>query len=213
MAIIVAATALTAGAPGQAAVILDSLLIRIYDNAGVLAAHRARAIKNADDIISRAGLDVQWHDCPAGTALIRRACASPAAGGELAVRLVRAPKHDPRERALGHAFIDSSTGAGTLATVFVDRVEALAAHARSDQWALIGRVIAHEVGHLLLGTSAHSETGLMRELWTVNDLVRNRPDDWLFSRDQRDGLRNGRLTARNAPAPAVASGDGRSAGG
>jgi hypothetical protein len=197
-AIALAVATVTMGMPGRAAVILDSLLIRVYDNAGVLAAHRARAIKSADDIIGRAGVPVEWHDCPARAALIRAACASPSSRGDLVIRLVRSPKRDPNERALGHAYIDPSSGSGTLATVFVDRVEALAGQARADGWALVGRVMAHEVGHLLLGTNAHSDTGLMREFWTVKDLVRNRPDDWVFSRSQREGLQSGRLTARNA---------------
>ena len=186
---------------GRAAVILDSLTVRIYDNAGVLAAGRARAITRANDILGRADVSVDWRDCPASGVLARGACVAPPRAGELAVRLVRSPKDDPSPRALGNALIDKTTGTGTLATVFVDRVGAMAQQGQHDQWAMIGSVMAHEIGHLLLGTNSHSDTGLMREIWTLKDLTRNRPEDWLFSPAQREELRSGRFSTRRFAAP------------
>ena len=186
---------------GRAAVILDSLSIRIYDNAGVLSAYRARAIKRAGDILARADLAVDWRDCPAGGVLARGACAAPPASGELALRLVQSPKGDPNPRALGTALIDTATGRGTLATVYVDRVANLSQQGRLDTWATVGVVMAHEIGHLLLGTNSHSDSGLMREIWTLRDLTRNRPDDWLFSRAQREELRNWRAQFRGMVPP------------
>ena len=35
---------------------------------------------------------------------------------------------------------------------------------------IVGRVMAHEIGHLLLGNAPHSETGIMRAVWTADDL-------------------------------------------
>ena len=182
---------------GRAAVILDSLSVRIYDSAGVMAASRARAIKRANEILARADIAVDWRDCPAGGVLARGACAAPPASGELAVRLVRSPKDDPNPRALGTALIDKATGTGTLATVFVDRVTSMARQGQQDTWVMVGSVMAHEIGHLLLGSNSHTETGLMREIWTLRDLTRNRPDDWLFSRVQREELRQWWLSGRS----------------
>lgn len=190
-----------ASTSGRAAVILDSLSVRVYDNAGVLAAGRARAIKRAGEILGRADLSIDWRDCPAGGVLARGACGNPPESGELAIRLVRSPKNDTNPRALGSALIDKTTGRGTLATVYIDRVTRMAQQGRHDQWAMMGGVMAHEIGHLLLGTNSHTPTGLMREIWTVNDLTRNRPEDWLFSSTQLEELRNWRVTARNLPPP------------
>jgi hypothetical protein len=201
---VVAAAIVVAGfaqAPGRAAVILDSLSIRVYDNAGVLAAYRARAVKRAGDILARADLAVDWRDCPAGGVLARGACAAPPAPGELALRLVHSPKGDPNPRTLGNALIDTATGSGTLATVYVDRVASLSQQGRLDTWSTVGVVMAHEIGHLLLGTNSHSASGLMREIWTLRDLTRNRPDDWLFSRAQREELRNWKAQFRGMAPP------------
>lgn len=68
-----------AGAPeaaaAAAAVILDSLVVRVYDNAGLLGTERSRAIWRADSILSRADIDVEWVDCPARRFGARRRCA------------------------------------------------------------------------------------------------------------------------------------------
>jgi hypothetical protein len=67
---------------------------------------------------------------------------------------------------------------------------------------MVGGVMAHEIGHLLLGSNSHSETGLMREIWSLKDLTRNRPDDWLFSPAQREELHSGRMRFRIGLVPA-----------
>ena len=198
--------------PGGAAVIPDSLIVRIYDNAGILASDHARAISRAREVLTRAGLDPEFRDCPPGTPQAPASCAAPPVPGELIVRLARgenlagSTRLSPTQaaRALGNSLIDTATGQGTLATVFVDRIKALAHHAHADRWAMTGRVMAHEIGHLLLGTAAHSATGLMREIWTAAELTRNRAQDWMFSSAQRKTLRDarllgGRITTAAAP--------------
>ena len=81
--------------------------------------------------------------------------------------------------------IDSERGVGTLATVFVDRVLWFAAKAEVDPGLVLGRAVAHEIGHLVLGTTRHTITGLMRAVWSREELKRNRPADWQFtSRDR-----------------------------
>ena len=61
---------------------------------------------------------------------------------------------------------------------------------------LLGRVIAHEVGHLLHGKEGHGRSGIMREVWTGAELSLNRRGDWLFGlpeqRQLRDVLASGR---------------------
>ena len=58
---------------------------------------------------------------------------------------------------------------------------------------LLGRALAHEIGHLLLGTTPHASTGLMRALWSTATLKRDNADDWLFTpadaQSTRDGVR------------------------
>jgi len=41
--------------------------------------------------------------------------------------------------------------------------------------------MAHEIGHLLMGRSAHAGNGLMRPRWTRAEVTRNASADWTFS--------------------------------
>jgi hypothetical protein len=151
------------------------------------------ALEVARAVLSTASVDVVWTVCVPGT------CLTPTPGA-LKVRIVSSPKGSEHDaNLLGHSLINSQTGAGELATVFVDRTRRLAGELGIDHLVLLGRTIAHELGHLLLGTSAHS-TKLMRAVWSYKELVGTDHDDWtldpldalairhrLASRGQRDG--------------------------
>jgi hypothetical protein len=183
--------ALFSGTPGHAAVVVNHLLVRVYDNAGVAGAERKRAYARANEILARVGLDAAWLECPArGFGWLKSDCNTPPAPGELVIRLVRttpeARRHRPR--ALGYSLVDAGTGAATLATIFTDRVHLLAHQSQAERAAVLGRAIAHEIGHLILGTNGHSATGLMREHWTSEEIRRNRAEDWQFTRAERDTL-------------------------
>ena len=93
---------------------------------------------------------------------------------------------------LGTSLIDTRAGSGSLATIYVDRVARFARDSGTQAGVLLGRAIAHEIGHLLLGTTAHTRTGLMRAVWSSDALQRSNAADWLFTpsdaRAMRDGL-------------------------
>jgi hypothetical protein len=95
--------------------------------------------------------------------------------------------------ALGASVVEARARGGTLATVFLDLIEPVAHRTGAGVHTLLGRAIAHEVGHLLLGTSTHSPTGLMRATWTDHELGRNDERDWLFGPTDRGLLRDARL--------------------
>jgi hypothetical protein len=54
---------------------------------------------------------------------------------------------------------------------------------------LLGRGIAHEIGHLLLGTNSHSPTGLMSAQWSEQELKLAAFLQFGFSKDQADRIR------------------------
>jgi hypothetical protein len=156
-----------------------SLVVRIYDAYGVPGDQLARARATVDGIMATAGVTVTWPQCP---------CPSPIGAGELVVRIIAAsPASHPAS--LGFSYVDLEHQAGTLATVFADRVRALAAFAGIDESELMGRAIAHELSHLLLGTRDHDHYGLMRGIWTANEITQQRPWDWMLSHTERARIR------------------------
>jgi hypothetical protein len=56
-----------------------------------------------------------------------------------------------------------------MAFIFYDRVLAWRTQTRLLP-VMLGRVLAHEITHLLLPHEMHSEFGLMRGQWTMDDL-------------------------------------------
>ena len=68
----------------------------------------------------------------------------------------------------------------------MDRIEAIAHRIDVPRpSSVLGSAIAHEVGHLLLGTPTHGVSGLMREVWTEEELALGREEDWLFTPSER----------------------------
>jgi hypothetical protein len=201
LCVIVAAIAAAATTvPAEAAVIIDSLMIRVYDTAGVLAGDRARAMRVAADALASARIYIEWRDCtpaPAGAPPVE--CQAVPRSGDLLVRIGDAPARISHGMALslGYSLIDTQSGRGTLATIYRDRVNWLAAQAHAPATRLLGRAIAHELGHLVLGSNEHSENGLMRAVWTAAEVARNRPSDWRFSAGYRAGMLNAWLNGGN----------------
>jgi hypothetical protein len=131
-----------------------------------------------------ADVAVAWPACP---------CLSPVGSTELIVRIATASSAIA-PGTLGFSFVDIEQKAGTLATVFADRVQTMAAFAEVDEGELLGWVMAHELSHLLIGTRDHEPRGLMRGEWKASELARQRQSDWRLS--QTDGLRIRRAIKR-----------------
>ena len=188
IAFVIGISALAPTATASAAVaLLDDTVVRVYDSAGVQAEMKESAFAVAAQTLAAASVAVRWKECDgAGPS-----CRAPVAPGELVVRIVRAPApgrarpHLP----LGDAFVDRGTGAGVLATIYADRVMRVAAAAGIDAATLLGRAIAHELGHLLLATDAHATRGLMRPTWSREDLRKERSADWIFTPEEVAHLR------------------------
>lgn len=174
------------------------LTVRVYDMTGDHA-DRRRALDAAAAALAPAGVEVRWV-VPAGSQ------ASAPEPQDLVVRLARrdAPTARTGAMALGYAVVDASGRRGTIATIFLERIDWLARISGADAEQLTGLAIAHEVGHLLLGTNAHATRGLMRARWTTEELRADRPADWQLNDQDRDQLRAG-LAARLGTRPAVAT--------
>jgi hypothetical protein len=164
------------------------LVLRAYDMNGVSPHEFAVAERTAADVLGRAQIDVSLVTCRVEPAA-PRLCSEVPKGQDLIVRLTTAPS-TAAEGALADANVDTALAAGSLATVYVDRIRRLAAVADVDAGVLIGRAIAHEVGHLLLGTSSHSITGLMRAVWSATAINHEGDPAWRFDRRQGARLRS-----------------------
>lgn len=74
------------------------------------------------------------------------------------------------------------------ASVFYDRVMAFASVWAPNSREILGDAMAHELGHLLLGTQ-HSSRGIMKALWTFQDLQLASRGNLRFTTEQLAALR------------------------
>jgi hypothetical protein len=167
------------------------LVVRVYDSVGVPPADVERARASVGAILASVGIDPIWRPCHVST------CTGPVKPHEVVLRFVRSSPGSAKD-SLGSSLIDASQHAGSLGTIYADRVRALATQAGVDEGELLGRAIAHEIGHMLIGTSEHSRFGLMRAVWVTSELRRGQPSDWIFSGREGAELRQ-RLEARTTP--------------
>jgi hypothetical protein len=181
----------------------SSITIRSYNTFTGAPTDLATARDVARHAFQHAGIDAGWRECRTAHRAEADACNDVLGSGEVIVRIVAAPAGGGADDVLGDAHLDTAEGGGVLATVFADRVHRTAARTRGDAAILLGRAVAHEVGHLLIGSSRHSRRGLMRAWWIDSELRRNLDYDWQFSPRQGARLRAAVL-ARRRPQTLIA---------
>jgi hypothetical protein len=179
----------------------SEIAIRLYDTFGVPKNDIRTAQDVAGEILEAAGVQARWRECWKDVGVARgamRLCDDTLKPTEVIVRIVTdRSDHHNNLMALGYSLVVAKSGAATLATVFGNRVTHVAQRLHFDRAILLGRAIAHEVGHLLLGTSDHGTDGLMRAHWS-DAALRGHDDGWRFSPQEADRIK-AELWARNVP--------------
>jgi hypothetical protein len=148
------------------------VMVRIRDYAQANRSVRQYSEHVAGEILQKAGVDARWIECPVGSPSTG-ACASPVSTLVLVVNLLPRSMSDRLHRPAGvlGVAIEASDGQfGYSASVFYDEVKERATEHELNFGELLGDAIAHELGHLLLGTNSHSNSGLMSAFWSGNKL-------------------------------------------
>ena len=148
--------------------------VHIYNYSTIAAEMVEGAQHETARIFERIGIATTWLNCPINSqeAIRNRTCAIPDTPTRLTLRLLSNSMADSFGGGgdiFGSAILPANGGFGVVANVYADRMTALADGREFE--ATLGRVIAHELGHLLLGKNAHSPAGIMRAHWRVQDLT------------------------------------------
>jgi len=77
------------------------------------------------------------------------------------------------------------------AWVFFDRAKEVAAKQLLTLSNVLGNLMAHELGHLLLGSYSHSITGLMRGGWSREEFIAANRGELGFSEPERERILKG----------------------
>jgi hypothetical protein len=164
------------------------LQLFVYNYAPVSSGDLKVAKEVAANIYENAGVWVEWLDCYLSKGEFKH---NPECGrltaATLVVRILPRSKAEGLKQppsALGFAQLDRSGGFGYYANVFYHRVEELSGLWTSSRPVVLGHVIAHEMGHLLLGQGGHARTGLMTADWNRAELERVNQRTFSFTSQQ-----------------------------
>jgi len=139
--------------------------------------HGAEA--EAARIFRQIGITVQWREIESESAR--------AAGLDL--RIVSQARATPLSKG-GLALTYWEEGSPGTAVVMLDRATNLAGERRVPLEVVLGCLIAHELGHVLLRSPRHSPFGLMRNPWNPDDLHKARAGHLGFTDDQANSIRD-----------------------
>ena len=168
--------------------------LRIYNYADLPDDLLAGAEAEASSIFRRAGVRTLWIDCPRDPGEDDRfpGCRRAMGPRDFVVRIASRAMAEsfviPAD-AFGFGLPCATDYIGCYANVFPDRVAALAAD-QVDEVKLMGHVLAHEIGHLLLGPGSHSVSGIMRGKWDAADIEAIRRSGLIFTTRQSRAMRD-----------------------
>ncbi len=177
------------------------LSVSVYDYAHVPPELLAAAEQDARRIFQQAGVETIWVPC-LPKPIESNACYSVNSTHFMVKILPHAISAQVRDRdnVLGDALVDEK-GAGYYAYAFYDRVERVAEE-RKICHALLGNVLAHEIGHLLLGSKSHTVSGIMSAHWNGEELRRISEGSMFFTPKQSRLMRD-RVGSRQVDVPAI----------
>jgi len=141
-----------------------TIRIRVNNYTQATPAMLAGAEREAARILGKAGLWTVWLDCPSGRSSVDTLdpCRQPLEATDIALRVLSESSQNKfQDTAFGFAVVP------VLASVYYDYVAHLARsdNAEFEMPIILGCVIAHEIGHLLLGSNSHSVSGIMQGRW------------------------------------------------
>jgi hypothetical protein len=155
------------------------LRLHVYNFAGVSSATLQHTLEETSCVLADAGLHAMWEpgvaDLLEGHSVEMTATSIGARRRlddrcYLVVRFEKGLPPTARPGVLGFA-VPAATY-GVHVSIFYDRIEKIAPWLLIPLHRILGNVLAHEIGHVLLGSSEHSERGIMKAVWTKADYQR-----------------------------------------
>jgi hypothetical protein len=158
------------------------ITVLVNNSAGVSPSVLSQAEIEAGRIFRAASIEIAWVNCPGGAADGEEACRVIPGANQFVLHIVPAGKTST-DSVFGVAFLGED-GTGKYCDVFFDRMRESRRESGVKLSQLLGTVAAHELGHLLLGSHAHTPAGIMTPIWANETLRQMNMGHLLFTRDQ-----------------------------
>jgi predicted metalloprotease len=136
--------------------------IRVYSEVSLSSNVVSQAEEEAARIFQQAKIETLWVNCETSSPPTDSRCHDQPGPMHLVLRII--PKAlRAADSIFGMAFLSGSSG--VYGDVFFDPVKNLQRDCGASVARVLGYVMAHEVGHLLLGSHSHSAIGIMCASW------------------------------------------------
>jgi hypothetical protein len=178
------AVVLTASLAGAACA--QQITVEVYNNAALSPGTLKRGEAEAGRILAIAGIQIVWLNCADSSAVGER-CLSPHEPNVFVLQVVPEGRTST-DSVFGEAFLGEG-GTGKYCDIFFQRIRDKTRESDISVTELLGAVAAHELGHLLLGSHAHSRIGIMEPIWEKESLRAIRMGTFLFTPDQAAAIK------------------------
>jgi hypothetical protein len=165
---------------------LQHMSMRTLNYAAIPEAILAKAETAAADILRRAGVQITWLNCPASEWESEHPCNQDMAPTDFWMRVV--PDNARSHGVLGNSILAGTAGASKYATVMFKPLDDIQKRSRIDVYEILGAVMAHEIGHLLMGP-IHTQNGVMSTNWSDEQFRCISRGELNFTLDQAENLR------------------------
>ena len=177
------------------------ITLRIYNYADVPADILSRAEQQMDRVYDRFGVGIERLYCPTSSEELRsnRVCSGRLGPNHLVIKLLSdsmSKRYGFRRGIFGIASHGTAGAPGTHVSLFYARVLDLAYYGgvgtgfEDAQAIVLGHMMAHEVGHLLLGPNSHSSKGVMRFPWNRKTLLEMERGRLRFTAQEQSRIRS-----------------------
>jgi hypothetical protein len=171
---------------------VQGIRIHVIDEVGVPAKEWEAAELFADKIFRSAGVSVTWARCLWNPATGNADCAQTEIPNQISLLVVSeqtARRLQEHSDAFGMALLPNGPF-GSRGYVFYGRIQTKCGEKHEiNEGFLLGAVMAHEIGHLLLGPNSHSRGGIMKPDLDRNDVPGIMLSVLKFDRRQSEALR------------------------
>ena len=157
------------------------ITVRVNNSVQTPAFFLPQAESEAGRIFALSGIRIRWLACAPGLGT-EDPCQRVPGESEFVVHIVRTGQTS-LDSVFGVAFVGQD-GDGKYCDIFFDRIQETDRMTGTGLRRLIAAVIAHELGHLLLGSHSHSFFGIMMPHWNQEELQRIAMGNLLFSKEE-----------------------------
>jgi hypothetical protein len=163
--------------------------IRVIDQAGAPPEVMQQTTREVSYILRQAGVEADWLDCSPGelSTETRRLCDQELGPMDFWLHLPMHKLPAAHPDSFGAALLEKAGGG--IAYAYYRDIEAYAARRSCKTSFALAAVMAHEIGHLLLG-GAHSQTGIMSAGLSPRSLTLAQQRSLLFTPDQSRMIRS-----------------------